>query len=170
LFNSLQPVKPILGTRDSSGAALSQKAGAGAQTTRGGPGAAPRREVRAGATGTRGGLGASSSRQAGAGAVGTRDSLGAAPSRKARAGDMWRPWSCPEPGGRSRGLRTRGHALSFVLTWSLYERVPDPQGTDSGPQAHPGRGCEPTGGPNILSRAAILSLVRWDFEAVVQHS
>jgi hypothetical protein len=27
--------------------------------------------------------------------------------------------------------QTRMHALSFVLTWSLYVGVPDPQGTDS---------------------------------------
>jgi hypothetical protein len=37
------------------------------------------------------------------------------------------------------------------------------------PQAHSGRGCEPAGGVSILSRAAFLSFVRWDFEVVVQH-
>jgi hypothetical protein len=44
LFNCLQLVEPVLGTRGSFGAALSQKAGAGGQTTHGGPGAAPSRE------------------------------------------------------------------------------------------------------------------------------
>jgi hypothetical protein len=29
--------------------------------------------------------------------------------------------------------------------------VPGPQGIDSGPRAHLGRGCEPAGGANILS-------------------
>jgi hypothetical protein len=52
------------------------------------------------------------------------------------------------------------------MTWSLYTGVPGPQGTDSGPRAHPGRGCEPAGGANTLFRVAFLSLVRWDFEAV----
>jgi hypothetical protein len=62
-----------------------------------------------------------------------------------------------------------GAALPFVLTWSLYAGVPGPQGTDSGPQAHPGRGYEPAGGANIISRVAFLSLVCWDFEVMVQH-
>jgi hypothetical protein len=57
--------------------------------------------------------------------------------------------------------------LSFVLTWSLYAGVSGLQGSDSGPRAHPGRGCEPAGGASILSRVAFLSFVRWDFEAVV---
>jgi hypothetical protein len=59
--------------------------------------------------------------------------------------------------------------LSFVLTWSLYAGVSGLQGTDSGPWAHPGRGYEPAGGASVLSRAAFLSSLRWDFEAVVQH-
>jgi hypothetical protein len=50
LFNFLQLIEPILGTHDNFGAALSQKAGTGAQATCGGPGA--------GAAGTRGGPGA----------------------------------------------------------------------------------------------------------------
>jgi hypothetical protein len=33
----------------------------------------------------------------------------------------------------------------------LYTGVPGSQGTDSGPWAHLGRGCEPAGGANILS-------------------
>jgi hypothetical protein len=40
LFICLQPVEPVLGIRDSSGAALRHKVGAEAQVTRGGPGAA----------------------------------------------------------------------------------------------------------------------------------
>jgi hypothetical protein len=51
LFNCLQLVEPFLGTRDSSGAALSQKVGAGAQVTCGGLEAAPSREAGAGAVG-----------------------------------------------------------------------------------------------------------------------
>jgi hypothetical protein len=57
--------------------------------------------------------------------------------------------------------------LSFILTRSLYMRVPGLQGTDSGPRAHPRRGCELIGGANILSRAAFLSFVRWDFKVMV---
>jgi hypothetical protein len=58
LFNCLQLVELVLGTRDSFEAALSQKAGTGAQATRGGPNgprAVPSRETGARATGTRGG-------------------------------------------------------------------------------------------------------------------
>jgi hypothetical protein len=62
-----------------------------------------------------------------------------------------------------------GAALPFVLTWSLYTGVPSPQGTDSGPQAHPERGCELTAGANILFRVPFPSLVRWDFKVMVQH-
>jgi hypothetical protein len=62
----LQPVEPVLGTRGGSGAALSQKVGAGAQVTCGGPGAAPSREAGAGAAGTRGSPGAAPNREAGA--------------------------------------------------------------------------------------------------------
>jgi hypothetical protein len=58
LFNCLQLVELIHGTRGSFRAALSQKAGAGAQATHGGPGAAPSRETGARDAGTRGGLGA----------------------------------------------------------------------------------------------------------------
>jgi hypothetical protein len=46
--------------------------------------------------------------------------------------------------------------------------VPGLQGTDSAPQAHPGRGREPVGGANIFSRAALLKFVPCDFEVVVQ--
>jgi hypothetical protein len=70
LFNCLQLVEPVHGTCGSSGAALSQKAGAGAQMTHGGPGATLSQEVRA--AGTRGGLGAAPSREVRAGATGTR--------------------------------------------------------------------------------------------------
>jgi hypothetical protein len=55
--------------------------------------------------------------------------------------------------------------VSFILTWSLYPGVTGRQGTNSGPQAHLGRGCEPVGGASILSRADFLSFVCWDFEA-----
>jgi hypothetical protein len=91
LFNCLQPAEPILGTRGSSGAALSQKLGAGAQATRSGPKAAL-------------------SHEAGAGAAEARDGPGAAPSQEAGTRDTWRPQSCPKPGGGNRGLGTRGHA------------------------------------------------------------
>jgi hypothetical protein len=69
LFICLQPAEPILGTRGSSGAALSQKVGAGAQVIRGGPGVAPSREAGAGAMGIRDGPGAAPSQEAGAGAT-----------------------------------------------------------------------------------------------------
>jgi hypothetical protein len=52
LFICLWPAKPVLRTRGNSGAALSQKVGAGARVTRGSPEAAPnlprtrRRELR----------------------------------------------------------------------------------------------------------------------------
>jgi hypothetical protein len=59
-----------LGTRGSSGAALSQKSGVGAQATRGGPGAALRWEAGAEATGTRGAPGAALSQVAGVGTLG----------------------------------------------------------------------------------------------------
>jgi hypothetical protein len=54
-----------------------------------------------------------------------------------RESGPWDTWACAP-------------ALSFVLTWSLYVGVPGPQGTDSGLQAHSGRGYEPAGGTNIL--------------------
>jgi hypothetical protein len=38
----------------------------------------------------------------------------------------------------------------------LYTGVPGPQGIDSGPRAHPGRGCKPTGGANILSPRSLF--------------
>jgi hypothetical protein len=78
LFNFLQLVEPVHGTRGNSGAALSQQAGAGAQATRGGPGAALSREAGARAVGTRGGPGAALSREAGARVTGTRGGPGAA--------------------------------------------------------------------------------------------
>jgi hypothetical protein len=77
LFNCLQLVEPVHGTRGSSRATLSQKAGAGAQATHGGPGAALSREAKAGAVGTRGGPRAAPNREVGAGSMGTRGALGA---------------------------------------------------------------------------------------------
>jgi hypothetical protein len=65
--------------------------------------------------------------------------------------------------------RACASVLSFVLTSSLYAGVSGLQGTDGGPRAHPGRGCELTGGASILSCATFLCFVHWDFEAVVQH-
>jgi hypothetical protein len=85
---------------------------------------------------------------------------------------------CGSPGAALRweagtgAVGTRGSpgaALPFVLTQSLYAGLPGPQGTDSGPRAHPGRGCKPVGVANILSCVAFLSLVHWDFEVMVQH-
>jgi hypothetical protein len=66
LFNCLQPAEPVLGTRGISGAALSQKVGAGAHVTRGGPGATLSQVAGAEAIGARGGPRAASSREAGA--------------------------------------------------------------------------------------------------------
>jgi hypothetical protein len=66
LFICLRPVEPVLRTRGSSRAAMSQMVGAGATGARGGPGAAPSRETGAGAAGTRGSPRAAPSREAGA--------------------------------------------------------------------------------------------------------
>jgi hypothetical protein len=66
LFIYLRPVEPVLGAHGSSGAAMSQMVGAGAQVTRGGPRAASSQEAEAGATGTLGSPGVASSREAGA--------------------------------------------------------------------------------------------------------
>jgi hypothetical protein len=48
------------------------------------------------------------------------------------------------------------HASPFVLTWNLYAGVPGLQGTDSGPRAHLGRGCEPAGGANFLAPRSVI--------------
>jgi hypothetical protein len=48
---TLRPAEPVLKTRDSSGAVMSQMVGAGAQVPRGGPRAVPGQEAGAGATG-----------------------------------------------------------------------------------------------------------------------
>jgi hypothetical protein len=116
LFNCLQLVEPVLGTCGSSGAALSQKAGARAQATCGGLGAASSWEAGAGATGTRGGPGATPSREAGAGATGTRGSPGATSSLEVGAGAL----------GHA-ATRTR---LVFCLDIELVRGVPGSQGTD----------------------------------------
>jgi hypothetical protein len=75
-------------------------------------------------------------------AAGARGGPGAAPSQERE----------PELRGRlaTSELPLAGRREPF-LTWSLYTGVPDSQGTDSGPWAHPRRGCEPVGGANILS-------------------
>jgi hypothetical protein len=74
LFNCLQPLEPVLGTRGSTGAALSQNVGARAQVTCGDPGAALSLEAGAGAMGARGGPGAAPTREVGARAAGTHGS------------------------------------------------------------------------------------------------
>jgi hypothetical protein len=111
LFNCLQLVEPVHGTRGSSGAALDQKTGAGAHAIHDGPGAALSRETRARAAGTCGGPGAASSRETGAEAIGTRGAPGAALSWEADTG--------------AAGTRDGpGAALHFVLTLSLYAGYP----------------------------------------------
>jgi hypothetical protein len=72
-------------TRDSSGAAFSQKTGAGAQMTHDGPGAAPSQEAEDRATGTCGAPEAVLSREAGVEATRTRGGLRAALSREVGA-------------------------------------------------------------------------------------
>jgi hypothetical protein len=48
------------------------------------------------------------------------------------------------------------HVSPFVLTWNLYTGVPGLQGTDSGPRAHLGRGCEPAGGANFSAPCSAI--------------
>jgi hypothetical protein len=69
-------------------------------------------------SGTRGAPGAALCREAGAGAQATHDAPGAALSQEVGVGAVG-----------TRGVP--GAALTFVLTWSLYAGVPDPQGIDS---------------------------------------
>jgi hypothetical protein len=88
LFNCLQLVEPVLGTRGSFRAAMRQKVGAGAQATRGGPGAALSQEIGARAAGTRGGPGAALSRKVGVRATGTRGDPRATSSWEAGAGAL----------------------------------------------------------------------------------
>jgi hypothetical protein len=90
---------------------------------------------------------ATSGWEAGAGAAGTRGGPGAAPSREVRARAVG---TCGSP--RAAPNLEVG---AVVLTRSLYVGVPGPQGTDSGPWAHLERGCEPTGGANILSLCSL---------------
>jgi hypothetical protein len=59
------------------------------------------------------------------------------------------PVSTGTHGGLGAALSREAGAVA--LTLSLYAGIHSPQGTDSGPQANPGRGCEPAGGANILS-------------------
>jgi hypothetical protein len=93
LFNCLDLVDPIHGTCGSSRAALSQKAGAGAQATCGGPGATLSREAGAGVVGTHGGPRAALSGSHGDTRRPRRypESRGGHQSRE----DMWWPWSRP---------------------------------------------------------------------------
>jgi hypothetical protein len=41
----------------------------------------------------------------------------------------------------------------------LYVGVPDLQGTDSGPQAHLGRGNEPAGGTNYSTPRSVINFL-----------
>jgi hypothetical protein len=68
-----------------------------------------------------------------------------------------------EPSRAARqGPELRGmwqYVLFLVLDLSVYVGVPGLQGTDSGPRAHLGRGCEPAGGANTsFPRSAFLKL------------
>jgi hypothetical protein len=45
--------------------------------------------------------------------------------------------------------------MSLVLTWSLYTGVSGLHGINSGPRAHLGGGCEPTGGANFLVHCSV---------------
>jgi hypothetical protein len=85
LFICLQPAEPVLGTRGSSGAALSQMVGAEAQVIRGGPRAAPSQKARAGAVRIHGGPRVVPNRKVRARAIWTHGGPGAAPSREAGA-------------------------------------------------------------------------------------
>jgi hypothetical protein len=97
--------------------------------------------------------------------MGTRGSPGAA-LRREREPEPRGHMVAPELGAGARAAGTRGNleatlnreAGAVVLTWSLYARVPGPQGTDSGSRAHLGRGCEPRVGPTSFPRAIFLSL------------
>jgi hypothetical protein len=119
LFNCLQLVELVLGTRGSFRAAMRQKVGAGAQATRGGPGATPSRETGARAARTRGGPRDALSREVGARATGTRGGPRATPSWKAGAGAL----------GHT-ATRTR---LVFCLYLELIHGGTWSSGTDSGP-------------------------------------
>jgi hypothetical protein len=105
LFICLRPAEPVIRTRGSFGATMSQMVGAGAQVTCGGPGAAPGQRVGVGAAGARGGPGAAPSREAGARAAGTRESPGAAPSSGGRSHCL--DLMLVHGGTRSSGCRQR---------------------------------------------------------------
>jgi hypothetical protein len=64
------------------------------------------------------------------------------PRAKSRSrGDTWQPRSCLSPGGRS---------WSRCLDSKLVRGGTRSSGYQQWPRVHPGRGCEPTGGANIL--------------------
>jgi hypothetical protein len=48
------------------------------------------------------------------------------------------------------------YVLLLILELSLYTGVPSLQGTDSGPRAHLGGGCEPAGGAKFLAPRSII--------------
>jgi hypothetical protein len=47
------------------------------------------------------------------------------------------------------------YVLLLILDLSLYAGVPSLQGTYSGPRAHLGGGCEPTGGAKFMAPRSI---------------
>jgi hypothetical protein len=113
LFNCLHLVEPVLGTRGSFGAALSQKVGAGAQATCGGPGAVLSREAGAGATRTRGGPRATPSWEVGAGALGHTTTrahlvfcLDLELARGGTRSSGYRQWPCHTPVLKSTELKS----------------------------------------------------------------
>jgi hypothetical protein len=115
---------------------------------------------------TRGSAGAHLSQEARSGAAGhvTASELTSAGRQGPKPQETWQHRSLPQSGGEVRSRRTRGrawmHALLLVLTLSLYVGVPGLQGTDSGPRAYLGRGCEPTGGVNSSTpRSIILNIL-----------
>jgi hypothetical protein len=68
-----------------------------------------------------------------------------------------------------RGMRVCVPVLPFVFDLKLVCGGTRSSGYRQWPPSPLGRGYEPAGGANILPRAAFLSFVRWDFEAVTQY-
>jgi hypothetical protein len=68
-----------------------------------------------------------------------------------------------------RDMRACAPVLSFIFDLKLVRGGTRSSGYRQWPQAHPRRVYEPTGGASILPRAAFLSFVHWDFEAVLQY-
>jgi hypothetical protein len=110
LFNCLQLVEPVLGTRCSFGVALTQKVGVVAQAMHGGSRAALNREAGAKAMGVHGGPGAAPSREAGARAAGASDGPGAAQRWEAGDGAMGTHGGPGAAPSREAGTGALGHA------------------------------------------------------------